>query len=97
MNVKRSAIVLGISISHDSKPAPQKRTMFVLAKRKSPIAINMIILREFVLKSGHIQYVIKMVEDPKRDSEAAAVDRIFFRGASVLIVALVNRSNAVLL
>ena len=50
-------------------------TMFEHATQKSPIDINTIILREFVLKSGHITNVIMIISVPTIDSEAAVVDK----------------------
>ena len=52
--------------------------MFVIATKRSPIDINKIILREFVLKSGHITNVIMITRAPIIESPAAVVDKTLF-------------------
>ena len=48
--------------------------------------MNTIILREFVLKSGHIMKVMKITSVPIRDNEAAVVMKILLRSDSAISV-----------
>lgn len=48
--------------------------------------MNMIILREFVLKSGHIMKVMMIKSAPISDNEAAVVVKILLRFDSAISV-----------
>ena len=48
--------------------------------------MNMIILREFVLKSGHIMKVMMIKSVPISDNEAAVVVKILLRFDSAISV-----------
>ena len=53
--------------------------MFEIATKRSPIDIKAIILREFVLRSGHITNVVMIISAPSIDSEPAVVEAIILR------------------
>ena len=60
--------------------------MFEIATKRSPIDIKTIILREFVLRSGHITNVVMIISAPSIDSEPAVVDKTLFRTPVAIVV-----------
>ena len=60
--------------------------MFEIATKRSPIDIKTIILREFVLRSGHIRNVVMIISAPSIDSEPAVVDKTLFTTPVAIVV-----------